>query len=458
MGPQPGPQERFLATPADIAIYGGAAGGGKSYALLMEALRHVHRPGFGAVIFRRTFPEITNEGGLWDTSEKLYPAAGATPKNGREWFWPKTGVTVSFSHMQHEKDKLGWQGAAIPYIGFDELTHFSKGQFFYMVSRNRLTHDCGVKPYIRATCNPEADGWVASFISWWIDQSTGFPIPSRAGKIRWFIMVEDQITWGDSKEELRPFCTAPGQEPKSVTFIPSKVTDNPALLKQDPGYLANLHSLPRFERLQLLEGNWLVRPTAGMFFQRSWFRIVDAAPADLEKVVRYWDRAATEPTPRTNPDWTAGCKMGRSKDGLYYVLGMERFRARPHTVKQSIRNIADQDTSATHVWLEQDPGQAGVAEIGDLVRALDGFAVFANKVVTSKVTRALPASAQAEAGNIIVVRGAWNDLFFQELEAFCDEDELPDELKLNEPTKKDQVDAFSGAYNVLCAAGNPRIY
>ncbi len=89
---------------------------------------------------------------------------------------------------------------------------------------------------------------------------------------------------------------------------------------------------------------------------------------------------------------------------------------------------------------------------------MSGFACFANKVVTSKVTRALPASAQAEAGNIIVVRGAWNESFFQEIEAFCDEDELPDELKLRESSKKDQVDAFSGAFNVLAAKSSPRIF
>ncbi len=454
--PHPGPQEKFLATSADIAIYGGAAGGGKSYGLLMEPLRHIDKEGFGGVIFRRTFPEITNEGGLWDTAEKIYPHVGARPKSSAlEWIWPKNRVTISFAHMQHEKDKLGWQGAAIPFIGFDELTHFSRGMFFYMLSRNRLTHGCGVRPYIRATCNPEADGWVADFIGWWIDQTTGFPIPERDGVVRWFVQRNDKIVWGDTREELMD-PDKPSIRPKSVTFISAKVTDNPTLLAQDPDYESNLHALPRFERLQLLEGNWLVRPTAGMFFQRAWFPIVDAAPVGGVEC-RYWDRAATEVTPRTNPDWTAGCKMKRTPDGMFYVTDMNRFRARPLQVKQSIKNMAQQDGERCQVWLEQDPGQAGVAEIGDLVRALAGFRAFTNKVVTSKVTRALPASAQAEAGNIAVVRGPWNEAFFQELESFADEDELPDELKPKEESKKDQVDAFSGAFNVLAANANPRI-
>ncbi len=156
--PQPGPQETWLSSGADIAIYGGSAGGGKSWALLFEPLRHVANPGFGAVIFRRTMPMITNEGGLWDESMGLYPLAGATPMIGsHDWRFP-SGANVGFRHLQHEVTKLDWQGAQVALIGFDELTHFTESQFFYMFSRNRSM--CGVRPYIRATTNPDAASWV----------------------------------------------------------------------------------------------------------------------------------------------------------------------------------------------------------------------------------------------------------------------------------------------------------
>src|SRR5690606_2742766 len=164
IAPQPGPQTAFLSTSADIAIYGGAAGGGKSWALLLEPLRHIHNPKFGGVIFRRESKQVTNEGGLWDESEKIYPLVGAKPRVGDlQWVFP-SGCCLTFAHLQHETDKLSWQGSQIAFIGFDELTHFTRTQFFYMLSRNRSL--CGVAPYIRATTNPDADSWVAEFIAW----------------------------------------------------------------------------------------------------------------------------------------------------------------------------------------------------------------------------------------------------------------------------------------------------
>lgn len=265
--PQPGPQERFLGSPADIAIYGGAAGGGKTWALLMEPLRHIGNPDFGAVFFRRTTVQVRNEGGLWDESMRLYPLVGGVPKEHvLTWEFP-SGAALSMSHLEHDKTVLNYQGAQIALLLFDELTHFSESQFWYMVSRNRSM--CGVRPYIRATCNPDADSWVAAFIAWWIDQETGLPIPSRAGVIRWFVRVNNTLFWGDTPEELA--AQFPDLPPKSVTFIPAKLTDNALLMQADPGYLANLMALPLVERLRLLGGNWKVRAVAGTFFKRDWF-------------------------------------------------------------------------------------------------------------------------------------------------------------------------------------------
>lgn len=264
--PHDGPQSVWLASPADIAIYGGAAGGGKSYALLMEPLRHLGNPEFGAVMFRRTYPQIMNEGGLWDTAGLLYPQFGATMLDGTAECRFPSGMTVTFRHLQHEKDKRSWQGAQVPLIGFDELTHFTEGQFFYLLSRNRST--CGVRPYVRATTNPEAGSWVAQFIAWWIDQETGYPIPERAGVVRWFIREAEHIIWADDPAELTDKYTE--QMPKSVTFVPAKLDDNPTLLRKDPTYKANLLAQPRVERERLLGGNWLAREDS--VFERDWIK------------------------------------------------------------------------------------------------------------------------------------------------------------------------------------------
>ena len=175
--PQVGPQTDFMATAADVCIFGGAAGGGKSYGLLLSPLRYKNVPGFGCTIFRRNFNQIFAQGGLWDEAQKIYQGIrGAQPRMSRSmWVFKdkkdRVVSKVSFAHIEREEDLAKWQGSQICEIGFDELTHFSEKTFFYMLSRNRST--CGVTPFIRATCNPDADSWVAKFIEWWIDQDTG---------------------------------------------------------------------------------------------------------------------------------------------------------------------------------------------------------------------------------------------------------------------------------------------
>ena len=142
--PQAGPQTTFFSTPADIAIYGGAAGSGKSFALLLEPLRHKNNPLFGGVIFRRNSTQVRNQGGLWDESMKLYPYCSAQPRQAfLDWVFP-SGMKIKFAHLEYEITVLDWQGAQIPFIAFDELTHFTYTQFFYMMSRNRSMSECQV--------------------------------------------------------------------------------------------------------------------------------------------------------------------------------------------------------------------------------------------------------------------------------------------------------------------------
>lgn len=434
--PQAGPQTAFLASAADIAIYGGAAGGGKTWALLMEPLRHVANSQFGAVFFRRTLVQVRNEGGLWDESEKLYPIAGATPRVAPDLSWTfPSGSSVSFAHLEHDKTVLNWQGAQIPLICFDELTHFSQKQFWYMVSRNRSMS--GVRPYIRATCNPDADSWVAEFIAWWIDQDSGLPIPERAGVLRWFVRVNDAIVWADNPAELAE--RFPGIPPKSVTFIPARLSDNAALMAADPGYLANLMALPTVERERLLGGNWKIRPAAGLYFQRGWCQVVDAAPAGL-KVARGWDLAATPKTEQNDPDWTAGTKIGRDAGGRYFVLDHCRDRNTPFEIETLIKNTASADGHSVEVSLPQDPGQAGKSQVANLIKLLAGYTVRSSPESGDKITRFSPFSAQAQAGNVYVVRGAWNETWLTQLEAFP------------EAAHDDDVDSTSRAFLAVALA------
>lgn len=434
--PQPGPQERFLASPADIVVYGGAAGGGKTLGLLLEAMRHVGNAQYGAVLFRRTTPQITNQGGMWDASSALYILAGAEPKEStHEWLFP-SGARIKMAHLEYEKNRLDWQGSEVPMFGFDELSHFTAQQFWYMLSRNRST--CGIRPYIRATTNPDPDSFVADLISWWIDQETGFAIPGRGGVIRWFVRESDKVIWGDSKEELRK--GRPDRDPKSFTFIPSSVYDNQILLQKDPGYLANLKALPYVERARLLDGNWKVRPAAGDYFKKEFFEVVDALPASRTQV-RYWDRAGTErkegESKGKGPDWTVGVKMSRDGRGVFYVEDVVRFQGAPLEVESSIKNTASLDGRGCYIGIEQDPGQAGKAEAEYQVRNLAGYQVSAFPVSKNKILRASPFSSQVQAGNVKILRAPWNRDYLNELENFPEGDH------------DDQVDASSGAFMML---------
>ena len=432
---QPGPQTVFLSTSADIAIYGGAAGGGKTFGLLIEPLRHVTTNRlFSALFLRRTTPQILNPGGLWDAASNLYPRTGAVPKVGlQEWHWPRGGK-VKMSHLEHEISKLNFQGAEIPLICFDELTHFTESQFWYLVSRNRSMS--GVRGYVRATCNPDPDSFVATLIAWWIDQETGFPIPERAGKIRWVLRINDTLHWGNTRQELieqfRGKVPNEALQPKSVTFIPASLNDNAKLMAADPGYYANLLALPTVERERLLGGNWKIRASAGLYFQRRWLKIAAALPADI-RLVRSWDLAGTEKTETNDPDFTETLLIGEHEK-RFFLIEHAYMRGSPQAVQRFVRNTADQDKAAGRsvtISVPQDPGQAGKAQVATYSELLLGHTVrfsvesraaqstsSAPSTKAAKVSRFNPFSAQCEAGNVSYVVAPWNKDFFERLEAF----------------------------------------
>ena len=277
--PQSGFQEDFLSTQADIAIGGAGAGVGKTYAEILETLRHKDVRGFNAMFFRRTTVQITNPGGLWDESMELYPLFGAKPQSQKlRWTFP-SGAVVKFGHLENEINIYDHQGAQYCLIIFDELTHFTKKMFSYLLSRNRSV--CGVKPYVRASCNPDAESFVADLIEWWIyqderlpngdlDPNYGYPIPNRIGVIRYYLSDNDEYVWGDSKQEVIDKCPHIFSNPlfkdinpddlvKSFTFIPGSIFDNKELMKKNPEYLGSLMGLPEDEKARLLYGNWKVK-------------------------------------------------------------------------------------------------------------------------------------------------------------------------------------------------------
>ncbi len=318
--PQPGPQEAFLSTSADIAIYGGAAGGGKSFALLLEPVRHSGIAKFGGAIFRRTSPQLTGAGSLWEEAGGLYRGIGArmTESPTLEAVFP-SGAMLQFLHLQRESDVYDHQGKQYAFIGFDELTHFEAFQFWYLVSRMRSTS--GVKPYMRCTTNPDPDSFVRDLIDWFIDEH-GSPIKERSGVIRWFVRNGGSLFWAASAEELQ--AQFPGSSPISFTFIAARLEDNPALTKADPGYRARLEALPEVERERLLGGNWNVRPAAGKYLKPAYFlrRWDDEKKLPPLNIYTSSDFAVTEESEEdgNDPDYTEHGVFGVDANDDVYVL------------------------------------------------------------------------------------------------------------------------------------------
>lgn len=452
--PQPGRQEQFLSSPADIVIYGGAAGGGKTWGLLLEAMRYRDVKDYTGTIFRRTYPEITNLGGLWDESERIYNQAGGQALKGELLWTFGSGAAIEFNHMQNDQALLKYDGAQFAFIGFDQLEHFSERQWWYLFVRNRSM--CGVQPYIRATCNPDPDsflvtgpdGWGSGLISWWIDED-GYANMDRAGVVRWFVRVNEVIYWSDSRQELIDRFQGRTIHPKSITFIPATVYDNKALLASNPEYLANLEALPLVERERFLGdkvkgGNWKIKAEAGKVFDRAWFQIVDAAPGGGIEGAG-WDYAATiKENTGDDPDYTCRIKI-RKVEGIYYVLDMILGRWAAGEIDALVLDTSTRDRASARAsgvqrfiirW-ETEPGSAGLRVTSSTQRLLSGFEAAGVPITGDKLQRARKMAGAASRGKIKLVAGPWNDQFLSYYHQFPD------------GKHDDPIDAGSVIYNEL---------
>lgn len=231
--PQP-KQRMFQQRPEYEALYGGAAGGGKSDALLTEALRQVRIPHYRGIIFRKTYPQLTD---LIDRSRELYTKAfprAAYNSTSHCWSFP-SGAKIFFGNLPRDEDRFNYQGKHYDFVAFDELTQFTWVQYSYLMSRNR-PNGPGTRVYMRATANPGGigHGWV---------------------KDRFVTAAVPMTTIWETYEVRKPDGTT-AEMKRDRIFVPSTVFDNQALLDNDPNYLANLAMLPEAEKNALLYGSW----------------------------------------------------------------------------------------------------------------------------------------------------------------------------------------------------------
>ena len=386
-------QARFMLLDCSDALYGGAAGGGKSVALLAAALMYVETPGYHALLLRRTFAALAKPGALMDLAHDWLGTTDATWNEQKKvWTFP-SGATLSFGYMETENDKRQYQGAAYAFVGWDELTQFTASQFQYLFSRRRRNQDikaAGIPMRTRASSNPGGEGHE------WVFQ-------------RYFVET-------------------------GRVFIPAKLADNPHLDADE--YRQSLAELPLVERMQLEHGDWTVSQP-GEWFKKEWFPTVHrSAVPDGARLVRFWDFASTKPhAGNKDPDYCVGTLMAESR-GMYWILDVRRFRKGPSDTEAEVVACAESDGRDVEIHIEQEPGSQSPMYIDSLQRnALKGYSVEGHIASANKRTRAKPMSSAADRKAISLVEGIWNREWKDELEAFP-----------RVGVHDDQVDSASGAF------------
>jgi phage terminase large subunit-like protein len=455
-----------MASPADIAIFGSAAGCGKSFSLLMEAARWKGVPHFKCAVFRRQSTDITKAGGLWHKAQQMYRDLGAHMRGGgdKDACWEATQALIQFRGLLFEHDVYSWKSAELDLLIFDELDQFTEFQFWYMQTRLRSLSQ--IKPYCRASVNPDATSWVRALIDPWIG-SQGFACFTKeeaaeqarlmgkpraySGQILWITKRGDELRHHWTRRAALKYIEEigdPDLEPKSLSFIPATLDDNPALLRADPGYRGQLAMQDPVTRARMLDGNWDIKVTSGALFNRSWFDLIDREPdpRDVKYFVRGWDTAYSAPTTKNpNPDYTACVKLALLNNGNVVVCDVQRTRQETGGVEVWMQGIVRHDGPKVIQALWQDPaaGKALVHRLQQVIRAaapnssIDVVVEKLDKVQYAQIfSGAIDPRPKGLGHNIAaIVNGPTIAAYLSELEAFPEKGQ-----------KKDMVDASSRAW------------
>lgn len=420
------------------------AGSGKSYLALLYCLQFIHDPHFRAVFIRQSSTQLSQAGGLWQEAQDLYCKhfGGVAKQHPNLLITFPSGAQVQFKVCQSDRDTKNFDGGQYSLVVFDEAQWHSQTQVSYLESRIRSK---AKGPHrLICTCNPHRDSFLLKFVQAYLDPDTGIPIPELSGKERYYAQYNGDYVFGDTAKELTDKY-GPTVKPQTYTFISATIYDNPVIIKRNPEYLDRLENLKRVEKERLLLGSWYAREVTSSYFRREWCEIVNYPPADVISCVRAWDLAATLPSESNrDPDYTAGVKISRDKLGNYYIEDVYRFRKLTDGVLKEIIDTAKADgLDRTQVAIPRDTGAGGSIANAFFIRTLAEAGIAAKSVKVSghigKIQRFLPFASLAESGAVRVVRGDWNDEFFNELESFNG----------GRSGHDDMVDACADAFNTI---------
>jgi predicted phage terminase large subunit-like protein len=424
-------QLAFLRLNVMEALYGGGTRGGKSIALLMAATQYVDCPSYNAIIFRKSYQELSKGDGLipvsMDWFKKWKDEGVHWDDKLKQWEFP-SGAILGFGHLESENDKFNYIGQSYQFIGFDELTQQPEETYSFLFSRlvrNKIQEGLGIPLRMRCTTNPNGQ-----HVEWVYNR---FVNKRTRPAIR-----TDIINNALALNIPREFITDEYIRYRMPMFVPSLARDNPFLDRVS--YQDSLNKLDPVTRAQLAEGNWEIRAMGNMF-SRAWFERIpyNKVPIPDLKKVRYWDMAAT-----LDGDATAGCWLGYDKvTGLFYILDMKILHKSPRELEREIYHCAFDDGSDTVIYMEQEPGSAGIHNIDHYKRKVipPGWRFREDRVSGDKETRARPVSAAAEKELIKIAwtrrTDEWYSTAMDQLETFPEADH------------DDAVDALAGAFNAL---------
>ncbi|MEM9194821.1 MAG: phage terminase large subunit [Myxococcota bacterium] len=385
-------QQAFVDDDRMELFFGGAAGGGKSVALLASALKYVHVPGYAALLVRRSFTHLNQPAGLIPTSREWLNGRASYNTTTATWRF-ESNATLSFGYLDSDNDLDRYQGGEYQYVGVDEAGQIPEHRLRYLFSRLRKPESLEVPLRMRFASNPGG--------------------PSHKFLKQRYLL----------------------EETNDRRFIRSLLEDNPSLDRAR--YIQSLQQLDPLTRQRLLDGDWDAM-IEGEFFRREWFQTVGAhAVPSGTNFTRFWDRAATAPKPGTDPDYTVGALIGVS-DGVYFVRDIQRFRASPQGNETRIAQCARADGSFVPIRMEQEPGSSGKDVIDYYARhVLRGYDFKGVRSTGNKMERAGPVASAAELGNVKLVEGPWISAFLDEYAAFP------------HGPHDDQVDAVSGGFALV---------
>lgn len=463
----PGPcsvrQLMYVESEADVTLYGGAAGSGKSEIGVIDFLKYTDIPNFIGVITRRTTPQLTGPGGMLTKCKRVFGQAYAPDeytwraKDGK-FVFHKSGAEIYLKHFENDQADVNWQGSEANLFYVDEGTQFTQHMIQYIMSRMRNPSCPDVKPHLKITCNPDADHFLRKWVEPYLNED-GTPNREKDGLIRYFTFQDGDFIWGDSTEELVQKYGVDADDCLSFTFISATVKDNPVMSKVNPKYVSWLRGLKGVERARLLEGNWFIREEASSYFNRNW--VTEVHHVDEEDVwytVRAFDFAGTLVSDlNPSPDYTTSVRMRKMKNGDYVIDDIRRCRIRHGQWESFVLECYEDDPFGVEYIIPQDPGPAAQRATQLFCRRLAelGIATKKEKTNKSKLDRFRPFASVAENGGVFVLSNCgWdkendikssNDFYYKELETFTGE------RKRGESGHDDLVDSTSTAFTALAS-------